>query len=54
MAGLGDCPYARGASGNGATEDLVYLLDGLGIELGVDLNRLIAAGTWVCGQLVRA
>jgi hydroxymethylglutaryl-CoA lyase len=44
VAGLGGCPYARGASGNVATEDVVYMLDGLGIETGVDLGRLVAAG----------
>lgn len=44
VAGLGGCPYAPGAAGNLATEDLVYLLDGMGIESGVDLERLIAAG----------
>ena len=44
VAGLGGCPYAAGATGNIATEDLVYLLNGLGIEHGVDLERLITAG----------
>ncbi|MGA1533769.1 MAG: hydroxymethylglutaryl-CoA lyase [Planctomycetota bacterium] len=44
--GLGGCPYAPGASGNLATEDLVYLLDGLGVESGVDLESLIDAGLW--------
>jgi hydroxymethylglutaryl-CoA lyase len=44
VGGLGGCPYAPGASGNLATEDLVYLLDGLGLETGVDLARLVAAG----------
>lgn len=53
VAGLGGCPYARGASGNVATEDLVYLLQGLGIETGVDLPRLVAAGRWICAQLGR-
>jgi len=51
VAGLGGCPYAQGASGNVATEDLVYLLHGLGIETGVDLDRLVAAGRWICAQL---
>ena len=47
VAGLGGCPYARGASGNVATEDVVYLLDGLGIETGVDLAKLAAVGDWI-------
>ncbi|MBD8190315.1 hydroxymethylglutaryl-CoA lyase [Pseudomonas fluorescens] len=44
IAGLGGCPYAKGASGNVATEDVVYLLDGLGIDTGIDLEALIRAG----------
>ncbi len=54
VAGLGGCPYAKGASGNVATEDLVYMLNGLGIEHGVDLDKLIAAGQFICQQLNRA
>ncbi len=53
VAGLGGCPYAPGASGNVATEDLVYLLHGLGIETGVDLDALIGAGAFICGVLAR-
>jgi hydroxymethylglutaryl-CoA lyase len=53
VAGLGGCPYAHGASGNVATEDLVYLLHGLGIETGVDLAALVAAGHFICGHLGR-
>lgn len=53
VAGLGGCPYASGASGNVATEDVVYLLDGLGIETGVDLARLAAVGDWISGVLNR-
>ena len=53
VAGLGGCPYARGASGNVATEDLVYMLNGLGIEHGVDLDKIIAAGTYITEQLGR-
>ena len=49
--GLGGCPYAPGASGNLATEDLVYMLDGLAIESGVDLNRLVAASSIVAPYL---
>ncbi|WP_434940448.1 hydroxymethylglutaryl-CoA lyase [Shewanella sp. HL-SH8] len=44
VAGLGGCPYAKGASGNLATEDLVYMLHGMGIETGIDLNKLVIAG----------
>ena len=51
VAGLGGCPYARGASGNVATEDVLYLLDGMGIETGVDMQRLIIAGERICGVL---
>ena len=53
VAGLGGCPYARGASGNVATEDVLYLLAGLGIETGVDLDAVIAAGAFVCEALGR-
>src|SRR5690554_2745947 len=53
VAGLGGCPYAKGASGNVASEDVVYLLNGLGIETGVDLEKLVATGGWICGQLNR-
>ncbi|MFP5466214.1 MAG: hydroxymethylglutaryl-CoA lyase [Gammaproteobacteria bacterium] len=53
VAGLGGCPYARGATGNVATEDVVYLLHGLGIETGIDLNRLVDAGDYISGQLGR-
>ena len=51
--GLGGCPYALSATGNLATEDLVWLLDGLGIETGVDLEALVAASTWMAGHLGR-
>ncbi|MEM1110448.1 MAG: hydroxymethylglutaryl-CoA lyase [Pseudomonadota bacterium] len=54
VAGLGGCPYARGASGNVATEDVVYLLNGLGIEHGVDLDKLVDAGHFICGAIGRA
>ena len=53
VAGLGGCPYARGASGNVATEDVVYMLDGMGIRHGVDLDLLITAGRAVCALLDR-
>ena len=51
--GLGGCPYAESATGNLATEDLVWLLDGLGVETGVDLDRLVATSAWMAGQLGR-
>src|SRR6185295_7735196 len=53
VAGLGGCPYAAGASGNVATEDVVYLLDGLGVETGIDLDRVVTIGRWICGVLGR-
>jgi len=53
VAGLGGCPYAKGASGNVATEDVLYLLNGLGITTGVDLNKLVATGEWISSQLKR-
>jgi hydroxymethylglutaryl-CoA lyase len=53
VAGLGGCPYAKGASGNVATEDVVYLLNGLGIQHGVDLTKLIAAGHFITRALDR-
>ena len=53
VAGLGGCPYARGASGNLASEDLLYMLDGLGIETGVDLVALAAAGRFISEALGR-
>ncbi len=49
VAGLGGCPYAKGASGNVATEDLVYMLNGMGIETGVDINKLAKAG-WLISK----
>ncbi|XP_004678665.1 PREDICTED: hydroxymethylglutaryl-CoA lyase, mitochondrial [Condylura cristata] len=51
VAGLGGCPYAQGASGNLATEDLVYMLTGLGIDTGVNLQKLQEAGTFICQAL---
>ena len=53
IAGLGGCPYAKGATGNVATEDVVYMLHGMGIETGIDLDRLIDAGQYICAQLGR-
>ncbi|KAM5321034.1 hydroxymethylglutaryl-CoA lyase, mitochondrial [Glossophaga mutica] len=53
VAGLGGCPYAQGASGNLATEDLVYMLEGLGIHTGVNLQKLLEAGTFICQALNR-
>ncbi|MCP5222439.1 MAG: hydroxymethylglutaryl-CoA lyase [Zoogloeaceae bacterium] len=53
VGGLGGCPYAAGASGNVATEDVVYLLNGLGIETGIDLNTLVDTAAWISAQLGR-
>ncbi|MEP4887389.1 MAG: hydroxymethylglutaryl-CoA lyase, partial [Alphaproteobacteria bacterium] len=54
VAGLGGCPYAPGASGNVATEDVVYMLHGMGIETGVDMAKLVDAGQFICDVLGRA
>ncbi|MER2602186.1 MAG: hydroxymethylglutaryl-CoA lyase [Candidatus Competibacter phosphatis] len=53
VAGLGGCPYAKGASGNVATEDVVYLLNGLGIATGIDLDALIDCSAWISAALGR-
>ncbi|WP_144822939.1 hydroxymethylglutaryl-CoA lyase [Marinobacter piscensis] len=53
VAGLGGCPYANGASGNVATEDVLYMLNGLDIHTGVDLKKLVATGVWISNQLNR-
>ena len=53
VAGLGGCPYAKGATGNVATEDVVFLLNGLGIETGIDLDKLVDAGAFISGVLGR-
>lgn len=53
VAGLGGCPFAPGAAGNVATEDVLFMLDGLGIHSGVDLKQLIAAGQFICDVLGR-
>jgi hydroxymethylglutaryl-CoA lyase len=53
VAGLGGCPYAKGASGNVASEDVLYMLTGLGIDTGVDLGRLAAAGQFISRALGR-
>ncbi|HUN93539.1 MAG TPA: hydroxymethylglutaryl-CoA lyase [Burkholderiaceae bacterium] len=54
VAGLGGCPYAKGATGNVATEDLVYLFDGLGVSTGVELAALVEVAAWICARLGRA
>jgi hydroxymethylglutaryl-CoA lyase len=54
VAGLGGCPYAKGATGNVASEDVLYLLNGLGIATGIDLEQLIAAGQRICAVLGKA
>ncbi|MBT2374541.1 hydroxymethylglutaryl-CoA lyase [Pseudomonas fluorescens] len=53
IAGLGGCPYAKGASGNVATEDVLYLLNGLGIETGINMQALVLAGQQICSVLGR-
>jgi len=53
VAGLGGCPYAKGATGNVASEDVVYMLDGLGIDTGIDLHKLFRAGQFICRELGR-
>jgi hydroxymethylglutaryl-CoA lyase len=53
VAGLGGCPYAKGATGNVATEDVVYMLHGLGIQTGIDLDKLVDAGAFISGVLGR-
>ena len=53
IAGLGGCPYAKGASGNVATEDVLYMLNGMGIETGVDMDKLLLAGQHICNVLGR-
>lgn len=53
VAGLGGCPYARGASGNVATEDVLYLMHGLGIETGIDIYKIVMAGDMICKVLRR-
>ena len=54
IAGLGGCPYAKGATGNVASEDVVFMLQGLGIESGIDLDALVDAGAFISGVLGRA
>ena len=54
VAGLGGCPYAKGASGNVATEDVVYMLNGMGIETGIDINKLAVVGETICNSLGKA
>jgi hydroxymethylglutaryl-CoA lyase len=53
IAGLGGCPYAKGASGNVATEDVVYLLNGMGISHGIDMDALLRTGNFICKHLDR-
>ena len=53
VAGLGGCPYAKGASGNVATEDVVYMLNGMGIDTGVNLSRLLEVSHWISDILAK-
>ena len=54
VAGLGGCPYARGASGNVATEDVLFMLNGMGIDTHIDLPSMIETGNWICTELKRS
>lgn len=54
ISGLGGCPYAKGASGNVSTEDVVYMLNGLGVRTNVDLQKLMLAGEYICKHLGRS
>jgi len=51
VGGLGGCPYADGASGNVATEDVVYMLDGMSLSTGIDLNKVVETAWWISGKL---
>lgn len=53
VAGIGGCPYARGSTGNVATEDVLYLMHGLGIETGIDIYKIVKAGDFICKALKR-
>ncbi|MBV6306854.1 hydroxymethylglutaryl-CoA lyase [Candidimonas humi] len=53
VAGLGGCPYAKGATGNVATEDVLYMMDGLGVDTGVDLNEVVDIGMWISASIGR-
>ena len=53
VAGLGGCPFAEGATGNVATEDVIYMLHGLGYETGIDIDKLIDAGNFISAALER-
>jgi hydroxymethylglutaryl-CoA lyase len=54
VSGLGGCPYAKGATGNVATEDIVFMLHGMGIHTGIDLDKLVDAGAYISDVLGRA
>ena len=53
IAGLGGCPYSPGATGNVSTEDVLYMLEGMGIETGVNMNKLLIAAEYICDHLGR-
>jgi hydroxymethylglutaryl-CoA lyase len=53
VAGLGGCPYAKGATGNVATEDVVYMLNGMDLTTGIDIDKLVDASEFICGVLNR-
>jgi hydroxymethylglutaryl-CoA lyase len=54
VAGLGGCPFAKGATGNVATEDVLYMLNGMGIQTGIDMNRLLQVADFICAALQRS
>lgn len=54
VSGLGGCPYAKGASGNVATEDVVYMLHGLGVKTNIDMHKLLLAGQYISNYLGRS
>jgi hydroxymethylglutaryl-CoA lyase len=51
VSGTGGCPYAKGATGNVASEDVIYMLHGMGMTTGVDLDRLVETGAWLASEL---
>jgi hydroxymethylglutaryl-CoA lyase len=53
VAGLGGCPYAKGATGNVGTEDVLFMLNGLGVETGVDIDQLVDTAGWISNVLGR-
>jgi hydroxymethylglutaryl-CoA lyase len=54
IGGLGGCPYAKGATGNVATEDVAFMLNGLGVRTGIDMSKLVETSNWICNLLSRS